>query len=47
MYDLDPMIEKLVNNLRTQGQFLLEEKKRKEEEQKKRGMLGFFVKSKT
>ena len=44
MYDLDPIIERLVKNLRDQGAFLLLEKKRKEDEQKSKGMLGFFSK---
>ncbi|CDW71841.1 UNKNOWN [Stylonychia lemnae] len=46
VYDLDPIIEKMVTNLRSAGQYLLDEKKRKEEETKKKSMMGFFSKSK-
>jgi hypothetical protein len=47
VYDLDPIIEKMVTNLRQAGQYILDEKKRKEEESKKKSMMGFFGKSKT
>lgn len=42
VYDLDPIIEKAVNNLRKFGQEALEERNRLQEEDKKKGMFGFL-----
>jgi hypothetical protein len=44
VYDIDPIIEKVVNSLREHGKDLLEAQRRKEEELKKKGVLGFFSK---
>jgi hypothetical protein len=44
VFDLDPIVAKVVRNLRNSGKQLLEEKKLKEEEEKNKGVLGFFKK---
>ena len=43
VYDLDPIIEKVVKNLRNAGKAVLDEKRAREEEERKRGVLGFFA----
>jgi hypothetical protein len=42
---IDPIIEKVVSNLRKEGKELLDEQKRKQEEDKKKGVLSLFKKS--
>lgn len=44
VYDLDPIIEKVVASLRMQGKELIENLKLKEGKDKKKGVLGFFSK---
>lgn len=46
VYELDPIVQKMVKNLREQGANLLEEKRRRDDS-KSKGVLGFFSKSKT
>jgi len=46
IYDLDPIIDKVVKNLRNQGKQVLDEKRQKEEEDKKRSVFGAFMKKK-
>jgi hypothetical protein len=42
VYQLDPIIEKVVTSLRKLGQELLETQRRKAEEDKKKGVFGLF-----
>jgi hypothetical protein len=44
VYELDPIIEKVISNLRKQGIPILQEKFRQEEESKRKGVLGIFSK---
>ena len=44
VYELDPVVEKVVSNLRIQGQELLQKDMQKKEEKKKKGMFSLFSK---